>query len=114
MSKVNLTLNVVKGIAPEKIEETKVFQDAGEGYGYRKNDWREIKITHKKGVLSLNYIGNFKGQNLEAIEIVGIDKMPSDIKIDGASTKLFKFDEARKRLRISLTVSEPKEILLIN
>ncbi len=112
MPKVNLTLNVAAGILPGKEEETTVFQDAGEGYGYRKNDFREINVSHKKGVLSLNYAGNFKGQKIDSIEVVGIEKMPADVKIDGVSTKTFKFDEARKRLRISFPVSEPKEILL--
>jgi alpha-glucosidase len=114
MSKVNLTLNVVYGMASEKVEETLIFQDSGDGYGYLKSDRREIKISHKKGALKLNYVGTYKGQNLEAIEIIGIDKMPADVKIDGVSTKLLKFDEAKKRLRISLGVSEPKEVLLVN
>ncbi len=113
MPKVNLTLNVAAGILPGKAEETSVFQDAGEGYGYRKNDFREIKISHKKGVLTLTYAGKFKGQKIDLIEVVGIDKIPADVKIDGVSSKTFKFDEAKKRLSISLPVSEPKEILLI-
>jgi alpha-glucosidase len=114
MPNVNLTLNVAKGIASDKVEETTVFQDSGEGYGYRKNNFREIKIKHQKGKLSLNYSGNFKGQKIEAIEVIGMDKIPSDVKIDGVSTKNFKFDETRKRLRISFEPSEPKEILLVN
>lgn len=113
MPNAKLTLHIGKGIAPDVVENTMIYQDSGEGYGYRKNDFREIKISHKKGVLSFEYQGNFKGQNIEAIEIHGIDNMPTDVKIDGVSAKPFEFNEARKRLRIPVKTANPKEILLI-
>ena len=112
MPNVDLTLNVITGIAPDNTEQSQVFQDAGEGYDYRINDFREIKIEHKKGILRLNRVGNFKGQNIKYLEAVGIAAKPKEIRVDGKSVENIQFDAARKRLKIEIG-EDSKEIILL-
>ncbi len=112
MSKVNLTLNVIMGIAPDKTEWSEVFQDSGEGYGYRKNDFREIKIEHKKGILRISRVGSFNGQKIKFIEAVGIADKPKEIRVDGKLAEKMQFDAARKRLRIEVD-ENAREITLL-
>ncbi len=57
-----LTLNVAVGIAPGKSEFAEIHQDAGDGYGYRRSEWREIRIEHRQGSLKISRIGDFTGQ----------------------------------------------------
>ncbi len=102
MPSAPITLNVITGIAPNKTETAMLYQDAGEGYGYKSNDWREIKIEHKQGLLTLNRIGNFNGQKIKFIEAVGIANKPREIKIDGKIIDNQDFDEKRKRLRFEI------------
>ena len=112
MANVDLTLNVITGVAPDKTEQSKVFQDAGEGYGYRKSDFREIKIEHQKGILRLNRVGNFNGQNIRHLEIIGITAKPKEIRVDGKTVENMNFDAARKRLKIEIGEND-KEITLL-
>ncbi|MGI8884159.1 MAG: TIM-barrel domain-containing protein, partial [Pyrinomonadaceae bacterium] len=111
MPSAPITLNVVTGIVPTKTETSMLYQDAGEGYGYQKSVWREIKIEHKQGLLTLNRIGNFNGQKIKYIEAVGIAAKPSEIKSDGKVVDRQDFDENRKRLRFEIS-ENAKEIVL--
>lgn len=111
MPNAPVTLNVVTGIAPNKTETATIFQDAGEGFGYLKNDWREIKIEHRQGSLNLNRIGGFDGQKIKFVEAVGIAAEPKEIRADGKSLDK-KFDSRRKRVRVEID-ENAKEILMV-
>lgn len=100
MPKVGITLNAIAGIAPGKTETSEIFQDAGDGYEYQSNNLRVIKIEHSQGVLRLNRTGNFQGQKILYLQIIGLDKRPKEISADGKSVKDLDFDEKTKRLRI--------------
>ena len=114
MKNAPLILTVIAGSAPEKTETAKVFQDAGEGFGYRQNDFREIRVEHKNGILRLTQTGNFTAaQKIKFIESVGLDKKSSGVSIDGKKSNNFEFDAGKKRLRISLPDREPKEISIL-
>lgn len=101
MSKVDLTLNVIGGIAPEKTELSSIFQDAGDGYGYKSGSAHEINIEHKQGLLRLNRTGSFQGQKIKYIEVLGITQKPREIKLDGKAAE-GKLDARKKRLRIEI------------
>jgi alpha-glucosidase len=62
MGKASITLNVAAGIEPGKVETTDLHQDAGDGYGYRLSEWRNIRIEHRQGVLKISRVGEFRGQ----------------------------------------------------
>jgi alpha-glucosidase len=112
MANAPVTLNVVAGIAPDKTETAALFQDAGDGYGYKSTAWREVKVTHKKGLLSLTRMGDYaSGQKVRFIEAIGIENKPSSIRIDGASAEIT-FNQANKRARIELVNENAKEIAL--
>ncbi len=112
MPQVDLTLNVVTGNAPDKIERSEVFQDSGEGYGYRKNDFREIKTAYQNGVLRLSRAGNFSGQKIKYIEAIGIAAKPKEVRVDGKTVENAQFDAARKRLKIEIG-ENAKEITIL-
>lgn len=111
MPRVDLTLNVITGIAPDKTEVSEIYQDAGEGYGYRQNSWRTITTEHRKGLLKINRTGDFQGQKIKYIEALGITQKPREIKIDGRTADS-KLDSQKKRLRIEID-NNAKEISLI-
>lgn len=111
MPSAEITLNVVTGIAPGKTEISKLFQDAGEGYGYLKNDWREIRFEHRQGSLKINKTGNFNGQKIKYVEAVGIENKAKEIKADGKVLDQ-KINSDRKRIRIEID-ENAKEILML-
>ena len=110
--KVDLTLNVVTGIAPDKTETGEIFQDLGEGYGYRKNEFRVIKTAYKNGVIQINRTGNFNGQKIKYIEFVGIAAKPKEVRVDGKLTENVQFDATRKRLKVEVG-EDAKEITFL-
>jgi alpha-glucosidase len=111
MPNVPITLNVITGIAPDKTETSKVFQDSGDGYEYKKSQKREISIEHSKGLLRLNYVGNFQGQKIRYMEALGIAKRPSEMQVDGKLVENIEVDTAKNRLRIEIE-DNTKEISL--
>ncbi|HTH37774.1 MAG TPA: glycoside hydrolase family 31 protein [Pyrinomonadaceae bacterium] len=106
-----ITLNIAAGIRADHTETATLFQDAGEGYGYRRSEWREIEIVHKRGSLSIKRIGSFNGQRLGSVEVRGIGESPKEITADGRRVD-FDFQPEMKRLSFRLRGNE-KEILLV-
>ena len=111
MPSAPVTLNVIAGIQPGKTEFSNLYQDAGDGYGYRASEWRKITIEYKQGSLKLDRTGSFDGQKIRFVEVVGIVATPRDVLADGQKVP-FVFDSTTKRLRIELSGSA-KEIRLI-
>lgn len=107
-----VTLNVIAGISPGKTEKAILYQDAGEGYGYKLKEWQEARIEHQKEKLNISYTGSFNGQKLLYIQAIGIRQRPREIRIDGHPVHMFEFDKDKHRLKIELT-KQAKEISLI-
>jgi len=101
MPKAAITLNVSAGIEPGKIEIAKIHQDAGDGYGYRQSAWREIQIEHRQGSLKIKRIGDFNGQRIQYLEVVGLDADPREVRADGKKID-HAFDPKTKRVRAEL------------
>jgi len=96
-----ITLNVASGVEPGKIDIYKIHQDAGDGYGYRQGAWREIRIEHRQGSLKIMRIGEFNGQRLRYLEIVGLTADSREIRADGQKLD-HSYDPLRKRVRVEL------------
>jgi alpha-glucosidase len=111
MAGAAITLNVVAGIEAGKTETATIHQDAGDGYGYRRSDWRTIRIEHSQGVLKVTRIGDFSGQKIRYIEAVGIAAEPREIRADGKKLE-FKYDASMKRLRVEVP-DDVKELTLL-
>ncbi|NOT48473.1 MAG: hypothetical protein HOP17_12080 [Acidobacteria bacterium] len=106
-----ITLNIAAGIGEGKTETTDLFQDAGEGYGYRRGDSRDIVITHKRGLISIERKGSFAGQRMGFVEILGLAAKPKEIFADGRKMD-FDYDADKKRLRFRLKGDE-KELTMV-
>ena len=106
-----VTLNVIAGIQPGKAEVSTLFEDAGDGYGYQRSDWRSVKFEHKQGSLKIQSMGNFKGQQIKYLNIVGLTNDAREVLGDGKKL-VHKFDPNRKRLTAELSGNE-KEITLV-
>jgi alpha-glucosidase len=112
MPNAPVTLNVATGIEENKMENAALFQDAGDGYGYRKNARREIKIEHRKGLLKIERSGDFSGQKIRFVEAIGVAQKPREIRIDGKNVNDFDYDEKTKRLKFEVP-ENAGEIVLI-
>lgn len=111
MPSAEVTLNVAAGIKPGVTENGKLFEDAGDGYGYRANDWSEFIATHKAGSISFKRNGSFRGQRITKMIVHGVAARPSAINIDGKPVE-FQFNAELKRLEFVITGSE-QEITLV-
>lgn len=111
MPSAEITLIVAAGIKPGTTENATLFQDAGDGYGYRKSEWRDVRITHRQGSLAIERIGGFRGQKIRYVEAVGIGSEPREVRADGNKIES-KFDAGTKRLRIEISDST-KEVVLV-
>jgi alpha-glucosidase len=102
MHNVPLTLNVIVGISPERVEKAEIWQDSGDGFGYKLNEWRQISVEHKPGMIRLTRFGSYNGQKIAFIEALGVSKQPSEMRIDGKIVEKIEIDTAKQRLKISL------------
>ncbi len=96
-----ITLNIIDGITAEKTETARLYQDAGDGYGYRKNEWAEILFEHRLSSIKIRRTGNFQGQKIIYGELIGVIASPKQVLADGREVK-FTFDAAAKRLRMEM------------
>ncbi len=101
MPSAPLTLNVAAGIQPGITEKFSLYQDAGEGYAYRRNEWREIRFEHRQGSVKMNSVGNFRGQSVRFIEVVGVPAAPKQMLADGRDIK-FTYTPVTKRLKAEI------------
>jgi alpha-glucosidase len=114
MTNAPLTLNVSPGINPGKIENTTIFQDAGDGFEYRSDAWREIAIKHQKGLLLINNSGNLtNAQKIKFIKALGIERKPKEIRVDDKPLTNFVFDQDAKQLFITLSSDHVRKIELL-
>jgi alpha-glucosidase len=98
MSAVPITLTIAGGIANDANGVSTLYQDAGDGYGYKSSEWREFRFETQQGLLKISKIGNFAGQPISSIEIIGLASGPRELRVDGRIVA-FMFDEANKQLK---------------
>jgi alpha-glucosidase len=111
MSKASLTLNVAAGAEAGRVFTTTIHQDAGDGYGYRLNEWRRVTVEHSPGVLKLRRVGNFRGQPIRYVEAIGITANPREIRVDGRKVD-HTYDAGTKRVRAEIP-ENASEITLV-
>jgi len=111
MPRVPITLNIAAGIEPGKTEVADIHQDAGDGYGYRQSEYRTLRIEHSQGVLKITRFGDFNGQKIRYVEVVGLTAEPREIRADGRKLE-FKYDASSKRLRVEVP-EDVKEVTMV-
>lgn len=89
---------------------SEIYQDAGDGYAYRKGASRTIKIAATADKVTLDIPKSTAYQRVAALELLGLDKVPTTIKIDGKTLNEATFDAATKRLRLPLPSENVREI----
>ncbi|CAH0211097.1 Alpha-xylosidase BoGH31A [Massilia sp. Bi118] len=90
-----------------------VFQDAGDGYGYREGRSRRIAVAQDGQGLRLDIPRNRGYQRVEAIEFIGLRAAPAGVHIDGKPVQDLRFDAAARRLRMALPDESVKRITLV-
>ncbi|ALK99353.2 TIM-barrel domain-containing protein [Massilia sp. WG5] len=89
-----------------------VFQDAGDGYGYREGAFRRIEVRADGQGLRLEIPPNHGYQRVGAVEFIGLALAPAGVRIDGKPAQEVRFDAATRRLRIALPDENVKELVL--
>jgi len=90
-----------------------VFQDAGDGYGYRSGAFRTINVTQNASGVSLVIPANHGYQAVGAIEFAGLRVRPKAVVIDGKPAGDVQFDASARRLRVALPSESVKRIELL-
>jgi alpha-glucosidase len=100
MAGAPLTVVVVAGADGDG----RIHQDAGDGYGYRRSAWRTTTVTQTGGrTVRLKHAGDFKeARAVSFIQVLGLDERPKEIRVDGRETKNVQFQQADRRLRLTL------------
>lgn len=109
MNNVPLTIAVAVGAAGT----SEIYQDAGDGYAYRKGASRTIRATLSADRVKLDIPPSAAYQRVAAIELLGLDAAPAKVEIDGKAVHDIVFDAASKRLRIALPSEHVKEISFV-
>jgi len=104
----NAPLTVVIAAGADGASE--IYQDAGDGYAYRKGASRAIKVVVGAAKVTLGIPKSTAYQRVAAIELLGFDAAPAMVEIDGKAARDVAFDVATKRLRIVLPNEGVREI----
>ena len=92
----------------------RIYEDAGDGYDYRRGAYRLTTVTQRGGTLSFTRTGSFAAARpLAAVEIVGLSERPKEVRVDGRAAEDVSFDRAEKRLRVPLPRQTVNEIVLV-
>jgi alpha-glucosidase len=91
---------------------SQVFQDAGDGYGYRDGVARRIAVTQDGQGVRMDIPPNRGYQRVEAIEFIGVQAPPASVRIDARVVEGAQFDTSAHRLRILLPDEHVKRIEL--
>jgi alpha-glucosidase len=108
MAHVPLTISVALGADGGG----SIYQDAGDGYAYRKGASRITRIEQQGKVLRLQIAKSNRYQRIGFVEFIGIDKQPAAVTADGKVLRDMTLDAKTKRLRVALPNEGVREISL--
>ena len=101
MRSVPITLVVAAEMPDGAVGNFSLYQDAGDGSGYETGQRREFRFEHKAGSLKIDQIGDFIGQPIRQLEIIGLTARPREMLVDGRTTE-FSYDPDGRKLRVAL------------
>ncbi len=87
-----------------------IFEDAGDGYAYRKGASRTTQLELHGKTLSIQSGKQAGFQRIGAVEFVGLDAAPKSVSIDGTVVTDSVFDAKTKRLRVMLPKRDVKQV----
>ncbi len=106
MKNAEITLIVAGDLTRDENGMTRLFEDAGDGYGYRKNDWSETRITYLGNSLEYKKIGNYQGQKIRFVEFLGAAPNLSTFRINGKQIESKHFQTLNGR-RVRIETGKP-------
>jgi alpha-glucosidase len=106
LKSVPLTIAVATGAGGT----SHVFQDAGDGYGYRAGASRTITVTQVDHGVRLDIPPNRGYQRVGAIDVIGLAAAPAEVRIDGKPARGVHVDAATRRLHIPLPNEDVKRV----
>jgi alpha-glucosidase len=106
MKDVPLTIAVAAGAGGT----SHVFQDAGDGYGYRQGASRTITVTQSDHAVLLDIPPNRGYQRVDAIDVIGLPVAPSAVRIDGKPARV---QATANRVHIPLADENVKRVELV-
>ena len=90
----------------------RVFQDAGDGYGYRQGESRTITARQQGRGVRLDIPRKAGYQRVDAIAFIGLAAPPAEVRIDGETIRHAGFDAATGWLRIRLPGENVQQVTL--
>ena len=106
MKNVPLTIAIAAGGAGS----SEIYQDAGDGYAYRKGASRTIKIVVSSDKVTFDIPRSSAYQRVGAVEFLGVDAPPSAVSVDGKAARDTTYDPATRRLHVTLPNENIKQI----
>src|SRR6185437_5779499 len=88
------------------------YEDAGDGYAYRRGESRTVTVTLRGPTLHLDIPKDERYQRVGAVEFIGVPAKPAAVKIDGKAVHDFSFDAKTQRVRVALPDENAREITL--
>ncbi|HEX8069153.1 MAG TPA: TIM-barrel domain-containing protein [Pyrinomonadaceae bacterium] len=87
------------------------YEDAGEGYDYRRGTVRVTNSTLRGNALRFSRGGTFAdARTLGAVEFLGLSERPKGVLIGGRDAREVSFDRDTRRLRVHLSPAEAAEV----
>jgi alpha-glucosidase len=92
----------------------RLYEDAGDGYDYRRGAWRITNAAQTSNMLRLTRTGSYTAvRTLAAVEFVGVTAKPKSVQIDGRDAKDVSFARDEQRLRVPLPNQNVGEIVIV-
>jgi alpha-glucosidase len=124
MSRVPLTLMVAfsppvtdLSVSPDipihvhKSDVSRLYEDAGEGFGYQRGSFRMTTITQTDNRIRLSGEGIYDAARpLAAVEYLGLNAAPHEVRVGGRVVTNATFDAATHRLTVPLPAANVEDI----
>ena len=96
--------------------ESKIYQDRGDGYAYERGEFRRTTVRTEEDAtrlrITLVHEGAYRARDFSALQMVGLNAPPREVRIDGRSVERTTFDAQTGRLRVELPATAREIILL--
>jgi alpha-glucosidase len=110
MASVPLSLVVVRGADGA----SNIYEDAGEGFDYRRGASRTLTATQAGDALRLSRTGAYSvSRPLATIEYLGLSAAPREVRVAGRAVPNSTFDAAARRLAVPLPAENVEEVVLV-
>ena len=99
-------------VAPGAQGEGRVYQDAGDGFGYRNGAFEVDRVSVHADRVHLDVPAATRFRRIAALEFLGIDTAPRKVLLDGKPAGETAFDAASRRLRVTLPPRPVRDVEL--